>query len=157
MMDALVATLAGAVRLSVKLILVVVPLVVVFEVLRHLPVFRRAGAALDPLMRGVGLTQQAAVPLFTGLFLGLAYGAGIIIRVSQEKRLPPRELFLVALFLATCHSVVEDILIFAVIGGSAWVMLGTRLFLAVGLTALAARLWKEPPDAANGGSAPVVE
>ncbi len=156
-MDALVATLGGAIRLSVKLILVVVPLVVIFEVLRHLPVFRRAGAALDPLMRGVGLTRQAAVPLFTGLFLGLAYGAGIIIRVSQEKGLPPRELFLVALFLATCHSVVEDILIFAVIGGSAWVMLGTRLFLAVGLTALAARLWKEPPAAAAGGPAPPAE
>ncbi len=150
MMRALAATLEGAAWLSAKLILVVIPLVVVFEVLRHLPVFRRAGAALDPLMRGLGLTRQAAVPLFTGLFLGLADGAGIIIRVSQEKRLPPRELFLVALFLATCHSVVEDILIFAVIGGSAWVMLGGRLLLAVGLTALAARAWKVRPGAASG-------
>ncbi len=149
MMDALVATLAGAVRLSAKLILIVVALVVVFEVLRHLPVFRRAGAALDPLMRGLGLTRDAAVPLFTGLFLGVAYGAGIIIRVSQEKRLPPRELYLVALFLATCHSVVEDILIFAVIGGNAWVMLGGRLLLAVCLTALAARAWKARPGAAG--------
>ena len=149
-MEALAATLAGAVRLSVKLILIVVPLVVVFEVLRHMPVFRRAGDLLDPLMRGMGLTRRAAVPLFTGLFLGLAYGAGIIIRVSQEKRLPPRELFLVALFLATCHSVVEDILIFAVIGGSAWVMLGGRLLLAAGLTVLASRILKDAPGAAPG-------
>ncbi len=149
-MDALAATLAGAIRLSVKLIFIVVPLVVIFEVLRHMPVFRRAGAALDPLMRGLGLTRRAAVPLFTGLFLGLAYGAGIIIRVSQEKRLPPRELFLVALFLATCHSVVEDILIFAVIGGNAWTMLGGRLLLAIALTALAARAWRERPGADAG-------
>ncbi len=150
MMDALGATLVGAVRLSLKLILIVVPLVVIFEVLRHVPAVRRAGTALDPLMRGIGLSRHAAVPLFTGLFLGVAYGAGIIIRVSQEKRLPPRELFLVALFLATCHSVVEDILIFAVIGGDALVMLGGRLLLAAGLTALAARAWKERPGAAAG-------
>ncbi len=148
MMGALAATLEGAVRLSVKLLLIVVPLVVTFELLRHLPAFRRAGTALDPLLRGMGLTRQAAVPLFTGLFLGLAYGAGIIIRVSQERRLPPRELFLLALFLSTCHSVVEDILIFAVIGGSAWVMLGGRLLLAVTLTVLASRLWREKPPAA---------
>ncbi len=150
MMDALAAALSGAARLSIKLLLIVVPLVVTFELLRHLPVFRRAGAALDPLLRGIGLTRQAAVPLFTGLFLGLAYGAGIIIRVSQEKRLPPRELFLVALFLSTCHSVVEDILIFAVIGGSAWAMLGARLLLAVGLTALFAQLLRKGPRAAAG-------
>ncbi len=150
MMDALAAALAGAARLSIKLLLIVVPLVVAFELLRHLPVFRRAGAALEPLLRGLGLTRQAAVPLFTGLFLGIAYGAGILIRVSQERRLPPRELFLVALFLSTCHSVVEDILIFAVIGGSAWVMLGVRLFLAVGLTTLFARLLKESPRAPAG-------
>ena len=88
--------------------------------------------------------RDAAVPLFTGIFLGIAYGAGIIIRVAQEKRLPKRELFLMGLFLATCHAVVEDTLIFAVIGGSLPVMLGVRLLLALLLTGLSARLWREP-------------
>jgi hypothetical protein len=93
-------------------------------------------------MRGVGLTRDAAVPLFTGIFLGLAYGAGIIIRVAQQKNLPDRELFLMGLFLATCHSVVEDILIFAVIGGSGLAILAVRLGLAILLTGLMARIWK---------------
>lgn len=139
-MEAILSALAGAALLSLKLVLVVVPLVVLFELLRHVTLFRRAGAALDPVMRGVGLTREAALPLLTGLFLGLAYGAGIIISVARERRLPPRELLLMGLFLATCHSVVEDILIFAVIGGNAAVMLGGRLLLAVSLTALLARL-----------------
>ena len=141
-MEALLAALIGAVQLSAKLILIIVPLVTVFEVLRHLPVFRRAGNIVEPAMRGVGLTRDAAVPLFTGIFLGLAYGAGIIIRVAQQKNLPDRELFLMGLFLATCHSVIEDILIFAVIGGSGFAILGVRLGLAVLLTALMARVWK---------------
>lgn len=141
-MESLLPALLGACKLSLKLLLIVVPLVTLFEVLRYVPLFRRAGAAVDPLMRGMGLTRDAAVPLFTGIFLGIAYGAGIIIRVAQEKRLPRRELFLMGLFLATCHAVVEDTLIFVVIGGNGWLMLGVRLAIAVGLTAGLARLWR---------------
>jgi len=145
MMDAVAVALLGAVKLAGKLVLIIVPLVTLFELLRHLPAFRRTGEAVDPLMRGIGLTREAALPLFTGVFLGIAYGAGIIIRVAQEKRLPPRELFLMGLFLATCHAVVEDTLIFVVIGGSAWILLGVRLAIAICLTALLARLWKPRP------------
>ncbi len=141
-MEALFAALIGAAILSVKLILIIVPLVTAFELLRHLPVFRRAGNLVEPVMKGVGLTRDAAVPLFTGIFLGIAYGAGIIIRVARQKGLPDRELFLMGLFLATCHSVVEDILIFVVIGGNGLVILGVRLGLAALLTALLARFWK---------------
>ena len=141
-MEALLAALSGGLLLSAKLILIIVPLVTAFEVLRHFPVFRKAGHVVEPAMRGVGLTRDAAVPLFTGIFLGLAYGAGIIIRVAQQRNLPDRELFLMGLFLATCHSVIEDILIFAVIGGSGMAILGVRLGLAVLLTAMMARIWK---------------
>ena len=148
-MEPLVAALLGALKLSAKLILIIVPLVTVFEVLRHLPVFRKAGNRVEPVMKGVGLTRDAAVPLFTGIFLGIAYGAGIIIRVAQEKKLPDRELFLMGLFLATCHSVIEDILIFVVIGGSGFAILGVRLGLAVLLTGLMARVWK--PETARSG------
>jgi hypothetical protein len=142
-MEALSAALIGAAKLSVKLILIIVPLVTAFEVLRHLPVFRKAGNLVEPAMKGVGLSRDAAVPLFTGIFLGIAYGAGIIIRVAQQKGLPARELFLMGLFLATCHSVVEDILIFVVIGGNGLVILGVRLGLAALLTGLLARVWKK--------------
>lgn len=143
-METLGLALLGASKLSLKLILIVVPLVTLFEVLRYLPVFRRAGGVFDPLMRGMGLTRDAAVPLFTGIFLGIAYGAGIIIRTAQEKALPKRQLFLMGLFLATCHAVVEDTLIFVVIGGNGWIMLGVRLLIAFGLCALLARFWRAP-------------
>ena len=145
-MEPLVPAVLGALKLALKLLIIIVPLVTLFEVLRYMPIFRRAGRAVDPLMRGMGLTRDAAVPLFTGIFLGIAYGAGIIIRVAQEKKLPRRELFLMGLFLATCHAVVEDTLIFIVIGGDAWIMLGVRVLIAFGLTALLARLWKLRDD-----------
>ncbi len=145
-MEVLYPALLGAAQLALKLLLIIVPLVTLFEVFRYLPVFRRIGDAVEPLMRGMGLGREAAVPLFTGIFLGIAYGAGIIIRVAQQKRLPRRELFLMGLFLATCHAVVEDTLIFVVIGGDAWLILGIRIVLAVLLTAVLAGLWKRRKD-----------
>ena len=145
-MEALYPALLGAGKLALKLLLIIVPLVTLFEVFRYLPVFRRIGDAVEPLMRGMGLGREASVPLFTGIFLGIAYGAGIIIRVAQQKRLPRRELFLMGLFLATCHAVVEDTLIFVVIGGDAWLILGIRIVLAVLLTAVLAGLWKRRTD-----------
>lgn len=151
-MEALGLAIFGALKLSLKLVLIVVPLVVLFEVLRYLPFFQRAGRYCDPLMRGVGLSRDAAVPLFTGIFLGIAYGAGIIIRVAQEKQLPPRELFLMGLFLATCHAVVEDTLIFVAVGGDGVAMLGLRIALALLLTGVLAHWWrrKEGRRAAAG-------
>jgi hypothetical protein len=140
--EALARALLGALRLSGKLILIIVPLVAGFELLRHLPVFRKAGRAVDPAMRGMGLSADSAVPLFTGIFLGIAYGAGIIIKVAHEKGLPKRDLFLMGLFLATCHAVVEDTLVFGAIGGSMAAIFGIRTVLAVALTAALGRLWK---------------
>lgn len=132
----------GALMLCGKLVLIVVPLVVIFEVLRYAKIFRTLGSRAEPVMRGLGLGRSAVLPLFTGIFLGIAYGAGIIIRSAAAGQMSRRELFLTGLFLATCHAVVEDVLIFVVLGGDAVVMLGLRLALAVLLTALLARLWK---------------
>jgi hypothetical protein len=142
-MEAFWHALSGALLLSGKLFLIIIPLVIVFELLRHLTIFRQLGNAMDPLMRGIGLNRHAAVPLFTGVFLGIAYGAGIIIKSAREHHLRRREMFLIGLFLGTCHAVIEDTLIFVVIGGNGWLMLGLRLFLALGLTALLAKWWQE--------------
>jgi hypothetical protein len=147
-MEALWNALLGGLKLSVELIVIIVPLVTVFEVLRHTPFFRKTEVAVEPAMKSVGLTRDAAVPLLTGIFLGIAYGAGIIIRVAREKGLPPRDLFLVGLFLAACHAVVEDVLVFVVIGGNGFVIFGFRVALAALLTVLIARIWK--PDMKPG-------
>ena len=90
-MDEFIALLLGAGKLGLLLTLIIVSLVTAFEVLRYVAIFRRAGRALDPLMAGLGLSTTTIIPLFTGMFLGISYGAGITIRVMQEKKIPRRE------------------------------------------------------------------
>lgn len=141
-MTALVNASLGGLLLCGKLVIIVVPLMVIFEVLRYARIFRLVGARTEPAMRCLGLGRSAVLPLFTGIFLGIAYGAGIIIRSAAAGQMSRRELFLTGLFLATCHAVIEDVLIFVVLGGDAVVMLGLRLALAILLTGLLARLWR---------------
>jgi len=140
-MTALLDAVLGGLMLCGKLVLIVVPLVAIFEVLRHVRIFHSIGTRTEPVMRCLGLGRSAVLPLFTGVFLGIAYGAGIIIRSAATGQMDRRELFLTGLFLATCHAVIEDVLIFVVLGGDGVVMLGLRLLLAVILTILLARLW----------------
>ena len=92
-------------------------------------------------MRCLGLGRSEVLPLFTGIFLGISYGAGIIILSATTGQMDRRELFLTGLLLATCHAVIEDVLLFVVLGGDGIVMLGLRLLLAIILTVLLARLW----------------
>jgi hypothetical protein len=113
---AILHALLGAGKLACQLVVIIVPLVTLFEIVRFFPIFRRLGKSIS-------------------------YGAGIILRTTQEKTCHPRELFLLGLFLSTCHGVVEDTLIFVVVGGNGWVMFGARLIMAITITAILARLW----------------
>lgn len=136
----IIISLKGAIFLSLKLLLIIVPLMVFYEFMKQITFFKKGGKVLDYLMRKVGLSSRAAIPLFTGIFLGIAYGAGIIIQESREGSLDKGEIFLLGLFLVTCHAVVEDTLIFVIIGGNGWWILGPRIILALTLTFILSRL-----------------
>ena len=124
--------LAGALKLSLRLVLIIVPLLILFELIHALPFWRRFSSLENPQgkIRQFGLSPHTLIPLFTGIFLGIVYGAGVIIRISKEKALGKTDLWLLGLFLATCHAVVEDTLIFVVVGGMGLWILTPRILLA---------------------------
>ena len=64
---------------------------------------------------------------------------------AKRGRMSPSELFALSFFLCACHAVVEDTLLFVVIGGDAFWILAPRILLAVTLTMLLAR-WGKKAD-----------
>ena len=128
--------LIGALKLSLRLLLIIVPLLVVYECIRALPWWKRfeAFGRSEGRMNKMGLSPHTLIPLFTGIFLGIAYGAGVIIKISKEKALKASDLWFLGLFLATCHAVVEDTLIFVVVGGMARWIIVPRILLALALS-----------------------
>jgi len=113
---------------------VVIPVMLVMELARDLDILNRMATLLKPFLKIFHISHEGAFPLVVGLFLGLAYGAGVIIDVAKEGRLVWRDLFLVNVFLIICHSIVEDTALFMALGANGPAILGSRAALAVAVT-----------------------
>lgn len=149
---ALPAAVAGAalsgLSFCLKIGAFLVPALVLYDVLAPLPLFARWGRRLTPWIARLGMSPACIVPLAAGFFLGIAYGAGIIIPFADQRRLTPREIACVGVFLVTCHAVVEDTLLFALAGTTTLpditsrlvILVLTRLTLAVAVTMTFAKL-----------------
>jgi hypothetical protein len=96
-------------------------------------------AGLRPLTKFLGVERAAAFPLAVGLIFGLAYGSGVIIQSAQEGEIDKVSLTLVSIFLACCHAVVEDTLLFVAVGANGWLLLGLRTLAAFVVTMLVSR------------------
>ncbi len=127
----------AAARQCLSFCLVVVVLVAVYEVFKEVSLFRRIGRRMEPLAARFHVSPRSIFPLSAGLFLGLIYGAGIIINAARERELDRRDILVLSLFLAVCHAVIEDTLLFVVIGGSTWWILGPRVVIALAVVWLA--------------------
>ncbi|PIE60085.1 MAG: nucleoside recognition protein [Desulfobulbus propionicus] len=104
---------------------------------------------LDLLNRSVIITKKlrkvnALFSIIVGLFLGITYGGTLLARELQQGSLTTKDLFFVATFLMICHSVVEDILLFVLLGANFWVIFSIRmtaaLFVSVSLSLLVPRV-----------------
>ncbi|WP_425449676.1 nucleoside recognition domain-containing protein [Dethiothermospora halolimnae] len=117
----------------------VIPLMIFMEILKDLNILDKISEFLKPISKFLGISKESTFPLIVGLTLGLAYGAGVIIKSAKEGNLSKKDLYLVLLFLVACHSVIEDTLLFVAIGANGWLLLGIRLPVAIILTAVVAR------------------
>jgi len=118
---------------------IIIPLMIIMEVLKDLNILDRLSNILEPVAKFLGISKKSTFPLIIGLFLGLAYGAGVIIKSAKDGELSKKDLYLLIIFLVACHSVIEDTLLFVAMGANGWLLLGIRVIIAITLTALVAR------------------
>jgi len=81
------------------------------------------------VLTGMGLSPSCGAPLMAGLFLGIAYGAGILIPASREGKLSRGDILRLCLFLCTCHAVPEDTLLFVLVTSHEGLLVAMKLFL----------------------------
>ncbi len=133
-METLLVALKDSGILSLKLFLIIVPLTVCYEFLKA----RQAGIGRKG--SAFGISGQGLIPLVTGIIIGLTYGAGIIIHSIRSSDIGKQEAFLILLFLSICHAIIEDTLIFVVIGANGLVLVVARFFLAIAATYVVYRM-----------------
>lgn len=120
------------------LVAIILPIMILLEYLTYYNLLKRLSSYFEPLTRCVDLPPEAAFPLFIGLFVGLFYGAAVIIEYGNRRILEKRDLLLLGIFTAICHSIVEDNLIFAALGANLYVLFFVRLLIAFAITRTAA-------------------
>jgi spore maturation protein SpmB len=103
---------------------------------------------LSPVLRLAGIQGEAGHLTAVGLFLGISYGGGLLIREAQSGAVSPRQVFLACVFMGFAHSVIEDTLVVMSLGADVYGVLLGRLVFAVVATALIAMLLRRLSDQA---------
>lgn len=135
----------GSFLTVLKIAVIVFPLMVAMQFFEELKLLDKLSSAFAPFTRLLGVSNQASLPLLAGLFLGMSYGSGVIIQSARTGKITKRDCYLVVIFLAICHSLFEDNLIFVAIGADPVIIFFGRFLLALMVTIIISRLWKKEP------------
>lgn len=119
--------------------IIVMPLMVVLQVAKDYRVLDYLSRFLKPVTDFLGMSRESGFPLLVGFVFGIAFGAGVIVQSAREGNLSKRDLVLLSIFLASCHAIFEDTLVFVAVGANGFILAGTRLTVAILATWLASK------------------
>lgn len=121
----------GVLNMLKQLAVIVFPLFIGVEIIDHFGILEKISKFFQKGLSYLRLPREASLPLIIAQSFGLLYGAGLIIRATEEDNLSSGDLMSISVFFALCHAVFEDTLLFAAIGGNGLIILGVRLILAL--------------------------
>jgi len=126
----------------IQLSLVIFPLMLAMQFLRESGWLTKLSTMFAPFTRFLGMRENTSFTLVTGLAIGLAFGAGVMIQAVKEDGVSRKDMMLALIFLVTCHAVVEDTVIFIPLGIPVWPLLAIRFVMAVIITISVAFVWR---------------
>lgn len=99
-----------------------------------------------PLLKIMGIGEQAAYVTVVGFTLGLSYGGGLIIKEAKSGKIPHRDVFFSLGFMGICHSMVEDTVLMMAVGGDISGILFLRTIFSVLFVAFLVRITAFVPE-----------
>ncbi len=142
-------SISGSLGSVLTLAKIIIPLMIVMQLLKDSSILDKMSKKLNYLFKSLNISDEATFPLIIGLFFGLSYGAGIIIESTEDNNLSKKDLYVIMIFLIACHAVVEDTLLFVVIGANLWLLLGLRLTTAIIISIIASKILNRKTNKLN--------
>jgi hypothetical protein len=103
---------------------------VIYEFYENSRLYKLSQKVLNKPFYKLGIDSNASITMVVGLVLGIAYGAGILIKNAISGNMTQKEIVLTSLFLSVCHAVFEDTLLFVAVGANGFIIIGMRIILA---------------------------
>ncbi|SNR89271.1 hypothetical protein [Desulfurobacterium atlanticum] len=116
----IVSSITKATTLSFKIVVLISIIIFFINFSKSLPFIKKYQEKVN-----------TSFPIFIGLFLGITYGAGILISEFRSGNLKSKNIFFVATFLLISHAIIEDPALFMLFGANGFVMIGIRVILAI--------------------------
>lgn len=125
--------LKGAVRLALMMCTLIYALNILQRILYDFGVMARISRLLRPLLMLFGLPEKTSFLWIVANVIGLSYGSAAMIDEVARGTISRRDVNLLNTHIGISHSNLEDLLLYASIGGIWWVILSARWVLVTAL------------------------
>jgi len=129
---------------------IIFPVTLILTVLQYTPILPWIIKAISPLMKILGLSGDAAIPLVLGNFLNLYAAIGAILTLPFSVK----EVFILAVMLSFSHNLFVESSVAMKTGVKLWVVLTTRLGLAFTSAVVINLVWHGGGQTAQYGLIP---
>jgi len=110
---------------------IILSLLVLMKILKISGAINRLNNFLEPILKYLGMSKDAAPVTIIGMTLGLAYGGGLIIKEVKSGYLSKKDAFLSLSLMGLSHSLIEDTLLMLAIGSSLVGILFARILFTI--------------------------
>ncbi|MGM9844827.1 MAG: nucleoside recognition domain-containing protein [Muribaculaceae bacterium] len=123
--------LLSQLKMSALVVALIYVLMVMQRALEEYHLLKPLSHTLAPLMAIFGLPRSAAYMWLVGNVLGISYGSAMMLEMEQKGLISRTDANDVNYHLIMNHSMLEDTIVFAAAGISAWFLLCVRMTLAL--------------------------
>lgn len=130
--DLLYNSFLNSMILSVKIILLIIVLIFIMDFIKSRKFIQDSKKNVS---KGFSLT--------VGIFLGITYGAGILIKEVESGRISKEDIFYIGTFLMICHAIIEDTLLFVIFGADFTMVIVIRTISAIIISYILLLIYKK--------------
>jgi len=133
--------LLGQAKSLMMITVIILALITLLRLFKAVGIEKLLSWILQPVMRLLGMSKQATTIVIVGMTLGLAFGAGLLIKEANSGKVSAKDLFSALSLLALCHSIIEDTLLVMLLGADISGVLWGRIIFSVVVVMCLSRLY----------------